>query len=176
MHEQFAHICCTLQRTATHCKTLQHIAAHRDTLQYTVALQHTATHRSTRHAHTCSYAVPTLPCRRTINAHCKTLQHTATQCNTHCKKRHAHNAPTHNLYHRTRRRSTHFAKHCKTLQCTSTHCNTLQHTVISLDTHIHTQCLHHRARRRLRSSNVREQGGGGGRGAICNFMDESLHT
>jgi len=56
---------------------------------------------------------------RTCQAHCNTLQHTASQA--HCNT------------------LQHTATHCNTLQHTATHCNTLQHTA----THCNTPKLQH---------------------------------
>jgi len=75
-------------RSATQCQTLQHAATHRLMLKTTLTTTH--------------YFTLTL-------AHCKTLHHAATHCNTRCNT------------------LQHTATHCNTLQHTATHCNTLQH-------------------------------------------------
>ena len=60
-------------------------------------------------------------------AHCNTLQHTATYCNT---RQHA-------AMYRKRRLCVYYA-HCNTLQHTATYCNTLQHTATHCNILQHT--------------------------------------
>jgi len=67
-----------------------------------------------------------------IQAHCNTLQHTATHCITllhnaiHCNALHHPATPCNTLQHT--------ATPCNTLQHTATHCNTLQHTATHCNT------------------------------------------
>jgi len=70
------------------------------------------------------------------DAHCNTLQHTATHCSTlqravtHC------NTLQHTATHcSTLQRA---VTHCNTLQHTATHCNTLQHTAVHCNAQQHT--------------------------------------
>ena len=99
----------TDSHTATHCNTLQHTAT---TLQQPAPhcnkLQHynTDTQQERPGTGLCiKYPKPIRTLQHTAT-HCNTLQHTATHCNT----------------------LQHTATHCNTLQHTAIHCNTLQHT------------------------------------------------
>ena len=105
--------CNTLQHTATHCNTLQHTATHLSRfIEFQLMLGYVDKKAVADGWHDCNtlWHSATYCCTlQHTNAHCNTLQHTATHMSLFLEYQHT-------------------ATHCNTLQHTATHCNTLQHT------------------------------------------------
>ena len=128
------------------CNTLQSLSQRQDKMSTT--LQHTATHCNTpqtlsptwlNHVTYCKWVMSHMwqeswGNRKTENvnqtaAHCNTLQHTATCCNTHQILPHMWMSHVIHVTERSKPKNVSI-----TLQHTATHCNTLQHTATPYNT------------------------------------------